>query len=80
MVNETNYDTIFGRMAVEQGLCTDEELRQSLEELESRRKVNPAMLRDLLVELGVSRSGEPRRDSLKNASVVVLSGNHINNS
>ena len=80
MVNETNYDTIFGRMAVEQGLCTDEELRQSLEELESRRKVNPAMLRDLLVELGASRSGEPSRDGLKNASVGVLSGNHINNS
>lgn len=52
MVNETNYDTIFGRVAVEQGLCTDEELRRSLKELESRREVNPAMLRDLMVELG----------------------------
>jgi len=52
MINETNYDTIFGRIAVEQGLCTDEELRHSLEELETRRKVNPAMLRDLMVELG----------------------------
>ena len=30
--NETNYDTVFGRMAVEQGLCTDDELRQSLAE------------------------------------------------
>jgi len=52
MVNETNYDTVFGRMAVGQGLCTDEELRHSHEELESRRKVSPAMLRDLMVELG----------------------------
>jgi len=52
MVNETNYDTIFGKMAVEQGLCTDEELRRSLEELEARRKVNPAVLKDLMVKLG----------------------------
>ncbi|MHC4500242.1 MAG: serine/threonine protein kinase [Planctomycetota bacterium] len=52
MVNETNYDTVFGRMAVEQGLCTDEELRHGLKELESRREVNPAMLRDVMVELG----------------------------
>jgi len=52
MGNETNYDTVFGRMAVEQGLCTDEELRHSLQELEARRKVNPAMLRDLMVEFG----------------------------
>jgi len=39
-------------MAVEQGLCTDAELRRSLEELPSRRKVNPIMLKDLMVSLG----------------------------
>ena len=52
MGNETNYDTIFGRMAIDQGLCTDEELRRSLEELGSRRQVDPVMLKDLMVELG----------------------------
>jgi len=52
MMNETNYDTVFGRMAVEQGLCTDGELRRSLEEMESRRKINPVILKDLMVELG----------------------------
>ncbi|NQT02938.1 MAG: serine/threonine protein kinase [Planctomycetes bacterium] len=51
MKSETNYDTIFGKMAIEQGFCTDEELRNSLEELESRSKVNPAILKDLMVEL-----------------------------
>jgi len=50
--NETSYDTIFGKMAVEQGLCTDGELRRSLEELKSRRKINPIMLKDLMVNLG----------------------------
>jgi serine/threonine protein kinase len=50
--NETSYDTIFGKMAVEQGLCTDGELRRSLEEMKSRRRVNPIMLKDLMVDLG----------------------------
>jgi len=52
MANETNYDTVFGKMAVEQGLCTDEELRSSLGALESRLKIGPVALRDLMVELG----------------------------
>ncbi|MHC4171918.1 MAG: serine/threonine protein kinase [Planctomycetota bacterium] len=52
MANETNYDTVFGKMVIQQGLCTDQELRRSLEELESRRKTNPAILKDLMVELG----------------------------
>jgi serine/threonine-protein kinase len=52
MANETNYDTIFGKMAIEQGLCTDEELKHSLEELKLRSQVNPMMLKDVMVELG----------------------------
>ena len=61
MVNETNYDTIFGRMAIEQGLCTNEELRHSLEELESRRKVSPAVLKDLMVKLGYITKNQAER-------------------
>jgi serine/threonine-protein kinase len=64
MVNETNYDTIFGKMAVEQGLCTDGELRRSFEELESRREVGPVILRDLMVELGYITQTQAER--LKN--------------
>jgi serine/threonine-protein kinase len=52
MRNETNYDTLFGKMAVEQGLCTDAELKQSLEELGKRTKANPMLLRDLMISLG----------------------------
>jgi len=52
MANETNYDSIFGKMAIDQGLCTDEELHHSLDELEARRKVGPVMLENLMVELG----------------------------
>ncbi|MHC4365452.1 MAG: serine/threonine protein kinase [Planctomycetota bacterium] len=50
--NETNYDTVFGKLAVDQGLCTDAELRRSLEEMESRRKIRPIILRDLMIDLG----------------------------
>ncbi|MCK4888150.1 MAG: serine/threonine protein kinase [Planctomycetes bacterium] len=52
IINETNYDTIFGKIAVEQGLCTNAELRRAVEELKSRHKVNPIMLRDLMIDLG----------------------------
>ncbi|MHC4510657.1 MAG: serine/threonine protein kinase, partial [Planctomycetota bacterium] len=52
MTNETNYDTVFGKMAVEHGLCTDDELRHALEELHSRREINPIILKDLMIELG----------------------------
>ena len=61
MANETNYDTIFGRMVVEQGLCTNAELRRSLEELQSRRKINPLILKDLMVDLGYITSTQAER-------------------
>ncbi len=61
MTSETNYDTIFGKMAIDQGLCTDEELRQSLEELESRSKLNPAILKDLMIELGYITASQAER-------------------
>jgi len=61
MTNETNYDTVFGKMAVEHGLCTDEELRQALAELHSRREVNPVILQDLMVELGYITANQAER-------------------
>ncbi|MGA2171439.1 MAG: serine/threonine-protein kinase [Sedimentisphaerales bacterium] len=50
--SNTNYDTIFGRMAVEQGLCTSEELRRCIDETEARRKTNPVLLGDVMVAKG----------------------------
>jgi len=61
MANEINYDTTFGRMAIEQGLCTDAELRRSLEELESRRQVNPIILHDLMIDLGYITATQAER-------------------
>ncbi len=61
MINETNYDTMFGKIALEQGLCTDEELRRSLEELKSRHKTDPIMLKDLMIDLGYVTSSQAER-------------------
>ncbi|MBC8471260.1 MAG: serine/threonine protein kinase [Planctomycetes bacterium] len=61
MTSETNYDTVFGKMAIDQGLCTDEELQQSLEELKSRSTANPAILKDLMVELGYITESQAER-------------------
>lgn len=72
MTNETNYDSIFGKVAVEQGLCTDAELRRSIEELKSRQKVNPILLHDLMVDLGyiTPSQAERLRASLRESKVV----------
>jgi len=52
MKDETSYDTLFGRIALEQGLCTKGELRRAVEEMKIRRETNPVALADLMVELG----------------------------
>jgi serine/threonine protein kinase len=61
MTNETNYDTVFGKMAIEQGLCTDEELRASLKLLESRQNISPIILKDLMIELGYITDSQAER-------------------
>jgi len=73
MTTETNYDTVFGKMVVERGLCTDEELRRSLEELETQRKIKPVILKDLMVELDVITAGQAERlkRSLKESKAAV---------
>ena len=71
MTAETSYDTMFGRMAVDQGLCTDEELRRAIEEYKERRKTDPLMLQDLMIELGYVTAGQAER--LKK---TVESGSH----
>jgi len=70
---ETNYDSVFGKMAVEQGLCTDAELRRALEELKSRRKISPVMLETLLVSLGYITQSQALRlkTSLKDNKAAV---------
>ncbi|MEN6424438.1 MAG: serine/threonine-protein kinase [Phycisphaerales bacterium] len=61
MSTETSYDTLFGRMAVDQGLCTDEELRKAIQECKERRKTDPLMLQDLMVQLGYLTASQAER-------------------
>jgi serine/threonine-protein kinase len=70
MVNEsTNYDTIFGKLAIEQGLCTSEEIKRCFEEAEVLRKTNPVLLADLLVKRGFITATQAQRvrNALKEA-------------
>jgi serine/threonine protein kinase len=67
MSQDTNYDTVFGKLIVEQGLCTDEELAQSVDELKKRHRTNPILLKDLMVELGyiTLTQAERLKDTIK---------------
>ena len=73
MTTETNYDTVFGKIVVERGLCTDEELRRSLDEMEIRRKIKPVILKDLMVELDFITASQAERlkTSLKESKAAV---------
>ncbi len=52
MAAETNYDSVFGKMVLEHGLCIDSELKDSIEELKTRSQTNPIALQNLMIELG----------------------------
>ena len=71
--NETSYDTIFGKIAVEQGLCTEQELHRCLGEMKSRRKINPVVLEDLMVDLGyiTYTQAERLKKSIKETKAAV---------
>lgn len=52
-MSETSFDTMLDRMAVEQKLCTDEELLRCRKELRKRLAANePATMEQLLIEYG----------------------------
>jgi len=72
MTTETSYDSLFGKLAVDQGLCTDDELRRAIKELKERRKIDPLMLQDLMVELGYVTASQAERlkTSIKESKVA----------
>lgn len=46
----TNYDTILGRMVVDQRLCTEEEVRKCVQEKKTRSVEDPSTLEQILLE------------------------------
>ena len=61
MAAETNYDSVFGKMVLDPGLCTDEELKRSLAILKSRAEGNPVTLQELMIELGYVTANQAGR-------------------
>ncbi len=60
-VAETNYDSMFGRMAIEQNLCTDEELQKVLDEIRAKGKDDPATIEDELLKKGYLTKSQAQR-------------------
>jgi len=60
-LNETSYDTIFGKMAIEQRFCTDAEMRKALEKLRANSKEQPTTLQDVMVKLGYITTAQAER-------------------
>ena len=58
---ETNYDSIFGRVVIEQGLCTSEEVKHCVKQLKSRSATEPTTLRQILVEYGFVTETQAKR-------------------
>ena len=69
---ETSYDTIFGKIATEQGLCTDDELRHAIDEVKARSQANPTVLKDIMVELGfvTATQAERLKTNIKESKAV----------
>lgn len=61
MTAETNYDSVFGKVAVEHGLCTEKELRRALEQLSSQGQTESATLEQLLIKLGYITATQAER-------------------
>ena len=73
MAAETNYDSVFGKMVLDQGLCTDEELKRSLAVLKSRAEDNPVTLQELMIELGyvtANQAGRLKRSLKENKTAA----------
>ncbi len=67
-MSETSQDTLFGRMALEQRLCTEEELQRCHKELRQRAKANEAAtVEQLLQEYGFITATQASRvkDNIK---------------
>jgi serine/threonine protein kinase len=60
-MSETNFDSVFGKMAVEQGFCTEEELKKCAARLKARSAESPTTLGQLMVDLNVITKAQADR-------------------
>jgi len=66
-MSETNYDSIFGKLVLEQGFCTEEELARCKKQLKDQSRENPVTLEQLLITNHFITPSQARRikDSTK---------------
>lgn len=60
-MSEANFETNFGRVAVEQGLCTDEELKKAVAKLKSRPADNQTTLGQVMIDLNMVTKAQADR-------------------
>ena len=60
-MNETNYDSIFGKLILEQGLCTEEELARCKKQFKNQSEENPTTLEQLLISNRFITPSQARR-------------------
>ena len=49
---KTNYDSIFGKLAIDQKLCSEDEVKKCMDYLKANQAQNPSTLQDVLVRSG----------------------------
>ncbi|MFH1613678.1 MAG: serine/threonine-protein kinase [Planctomycetota bacterium] len=60
-MTDTSQDTLFGRLAVELNLCTEEELQQGIDLLKAYQAENPMPIEEALIKLGYITQSQARR-------------------
>ena len=60
-MSETNFDTIFGKMAVEQGICTEDELKKCIARLKAHAAENPTTLGQMMIDVNVITRSQAER-------------------
>ena len=59
--DSTNQDTLFGRMAVEQNFCTEEEFKHCLKKLKEYAATNPTSMPHILIKQGCITKNQAKR-------------------
>ncbi|MDO8303999.1 MAG: serine/threonine-protein kinase [Sedimentisphaerales bacterium] len=62
-MSEAHFDTVFGKIAVEQSLCTEDELKKCLEQLKTRDAKNATTLGQLMVDCNIVTKAQAERIS-----------------
>ena len=60
-MSETNYDSIFGKLVLDQGFCTEEELAHCKKQLKDQSQENPTTLEQLLISNRFITPSQARR-------------------